>query len=90
MHSGARPLTRCPAPVRTSGGSRPLPRTTLSKLPDSSVELECEESLSFDLTQGEAAGLKCLNGHRVEGEGEVLPGAAGALGAPEAKLDQVG
>lgn len=42
------PPTRCPAPVGTSGGSRPLPSATSSKLPDSSIELECEESLSFD------------------------------------------
>lgn len=86
VHSGARPLTRCPAPVRTSGGSRPLPCTTLSKLPDSSIELECEESLSFDLSQVEAAGFKCLNGRGVEGKVEVLPGGAGALGAPEGKI----
>lgn len=80
------PPTRCPAPVGTSGGSRPLPSATSSKLPDSSIELECEESLSFDLSQGEAAGFKCLNGRRVEGKAEVLPGGAGALGAPEGKI----
>lgn len=56
----------------------------------SSIELECEESLSFDLSKDGAAGFRCPNSYRVEGSVEVLPGGAGALGAPGGKIKSGG